>query len=474
MRVLPILILALLAPLPAIIMLVRASHGICPPPQANIAERLEVNWDLTWGGMSSEAVYAVDLCGDYLYAAGMTWSFGAGGSDILLLKVDRRGSVVWARTWGSSELEEARDLCVNQSYVYVAGGCLLKFNEEGGVEWAKTLLRDGDPLTIQAVEVVGDGVYVGSREYVLAKLRDGGSLEVEWALNLTSALRPTIIRAQGEGVLVAYKGGRSLAKFSSRGELVWAKQLDVVIGGLYATGNAIYVTGTSYSAIHPTAAILKLNSDGSLAWSRRWGYSEFEEGRAVYVVEDEVYVGGGSGPSDEGFILVLDSEGNLLYEYVYGDGGIETFEDLLAYNGRVAAVGRTWSTSRSLREVEGSFASIEVSAETLALDTSEVELELENAEGSVTSPEGSTTYAGSGDALMAVFGISSIEAVYELGDFPSPFTLGGVANVTFVVGETGSHGLFGLGARTTDVLGAIGVAYALGLASESGYCYWVT
>ena len=64
--------------------------------------------------------------------------------------------------------------------------------------------------------------------------------------------------------------------------------------------------------------------------------------------------------------------------------------------------------------------------------------------------------------------------VRTLAAFPSPFTLGGVANVTFVVGETGSHGLFGLGARTTDVLGAIGVAYALGLASESGYCYWAT
>ena len=54
--------------------------------------------------------------------------------------------------------------------------------------------------------------------------------------------------------------------------------------------------------------------------------------------------------------------------------------------------------------------------------------------------------------------------------FPQPFTSGGIANVTFVVGETKSHGLYNLGARTVDVAGAIGVSYTIGLSSNLGIC----
>jgi len=54
--------------------------------------------------------------------------------------------------------------------------------------------------------------------------------------------------------------------------------------------------------------------------------------------------------------------------------------------------------------------------------------------------------------------------------FLQPFTSNGIANVTFIVGETKSHGLYNLGARTVDVTGAIGVSYTLGLASNLGMC----
>ena len=64
-------------------------------------------------------------------------------------------------------------------------------------------------------------------------------------------------------------------------------------------------------------------------------------------------------------------------------------------------------------------------------------------------------------------------AAYSLSDFPTPFTLEGEANVTFVIGETREHGVFGFGARTIDVLGAIGIAYTVGLASSGGVCDWL-
>lgn len=56
------------------------------------------------------------------------------------------------------------------------------------------------------------------------------------------------------------------------------------------------------------------------------------------------------------------------------------------------------------------------------------------------------------------------------GSFSQPFTSRGIANVTFIVGETKSHGLYNFGARTVDVIGAIGVSYTIGLSSNLGIC----
>jgi len=67
-----------------------------------------------------------------------------------------------------------------------------------------------------------------------------------------------------------------------------------------------------------------------------------------------------------------------------------------------------------------------------------------------------------------------IPAEYSLADFPTPFTSDGSSLVTVVIGETAGHGAFGLGARTVDVLGAVGLMHTIGLASDAGVCNWVT
>ncbi|HXU00695.1 MAG TPA: SBBP repeat-containing protein, partial [Polyangia bacterium] len=54
----------------------------------------------TWGGPADDRASAVarDAAGN-IYVVGTTDSFGAGGSDILILKYGSTG-LEWARTWG--------------------------------------------------------------------------------------------------------------------------------------------------------------------------------------------------------------------------------------------------------------------------------------------------------------------------------------------------------------------------------------
>ena len=56
----------------------------------------------------------------------------------------------------------------------------------------------------------------------------------------------------------------------------------------------------------------------------------------------------------------------------------------------------------------------------------------------------------------------------NLTDFPKPFVGGKYMHTAFVIGDTFSHGCFGFGARTIDVLGAVGISARLGLDAEEG------
>ncbi|RLG17225.1 hypothetical protein DRN63_03195 [Nanoarchaeota archaeon] len=55
-----------------------------------------------------------------------------------------------------------------------------------------------------------------------------------------------------------------------------------------------------------------------------------------------------------------------------------------------------------------------------------------------------------------------------LSDFPMPFVMNGTANYTIILGDSGDHGCFNLGARTVDALGSILISAKLGLEAEQG------
>jgi len=80
-------------------------------------------WNRTWGGIDRDygVVPAVDSS-DNVYVSGGTDSFGAGSWDAVLVKYDSSGVQQWYRTWGGSNEDNGRGVAVDSSdNVYLAG-----------------------------------------------------------------------------------------------------------------------------------------------------------------------------------------------------------------------------------------------------------------------------------------------------------------------------------------------------------------
>lgn len=103
-------------------------------------------WEKTFGGPDSDGAYSMCKTIDSGYIlAGYTKSFGAGGSDIWLIKTNINGDTLWTRTYGFSGDECA--YCVKQTgdSGYIVSGTmnsgqyawLLKLDANGDTAWTK-------------------------------------------------------------------------------------------------------------------------------------------------------------------------------------------------------------------------------------------------------------------------------------------------------------------------------------------------
>jgi len=80
-------------------------------------------WYRTWGGNDEDEGYRVVVNStDNIYLVGSTWSFGMGDGDMVLVKYDGNGVQQWSRTWGGVNLDYGRGTAVDSSdNIYLAG-----------------------------------------------------------------------------------------------------------------------------------------------------------------------------------------------------------------------------------------------------------------------------------------------------------------------------------------------------------------
>jgi hypothetical protein len=129
-------------------------------------------WTMTCGGTAFDALYSVQpTAGSGCLAAGETESFGAGDRDVFVIRTDAAGDTVWTRTFGGAAREEGSSIRPTSDGSYVVVGStasygtgdvdvyLVKLGGNGDSAWTRAF--GGPDWEIgKAVEQTTDGGFV--------------------------------------------------------------------------------------------------------------------------------------------------------------------------------------------------------------------------------------------------------------------------------------------------------------------------
>ena len=129
-------------------------------------------WTKTFGGSAWDEGYSVQQTTDGGYiVCGTTGSFGAGRTDVWLIKTDENGDTIWAKTYGGSDTEYGLSVqqTADSGYIITGwtwpfdgweDGLLIKTDENGDTLWTRTFSESPAADAGYSVQQVADKGYI--------------------------------------------------------------------------------------------------------------------------------------------------------------------------------------------------------------------------------------------------------------------------------------------------------------------------
>jgi hypothetical protein len=278
----------------------------------------QIGWTKTFGGADSDWARSVQQTNDGGYiVAGVTDSYGAGGTDAWLIKADADGIKEWDQTFGGTGWDRANSvqqtsdggyIVAGFTYSYGAGGrdaWLIKTDSLGNKQWDKTFGGIGwdDASSVQQTT---DGGYIvagetgsygaGSGDVLLIKTDPAGNMQ--WYKTLGGS---------------DYDAGRCVQQTGD--------------GGYIIVGNTL-----SFGAGSTDVWLIKTDANGVKEWDETFGGSSTEHGKSVQQTADGGYIiGAYSEASDilgDAWLIKTDANGNKEWDETFGGPGYDADEFL--------------------------------------------------------------------------------------------------------------------------------------------------
>jgi len=340
------------------------------------------------GGKNDDGGHSLIQTSDGGYAiAGFTSSFGAGSSDAYLVKLDADGNLQWTKTIGGPASEEGNSLIQTSDGGYVIAGFtesfgagetdvyVVKLDANGNLQWTKTIGGKGWDAGLSLIQT-SDGGYAiagyttsfgaGDYDVYVVKLDAKGNLQWTKTIGGTKDDRgASLIQTSDGGYAIAGyitsfgAGGGDVyvVKLDAKGNLQWTK----TIGGpadeigfsliqISDSGYAIAGYITSFGAGGGDVYVVKLDANGNLQWTKTIGGPGDEAGYSLIQTSDGGYaIAGatqsfGAGKKEDVYVVKLDANGNLLWtKTIGGENDDRGFSLIQTSDGGYAIAGTTSS-----------------------------------------------------------------------------------------------------------------------------------
>lgn len=274
----------------------------------------------TYGGEFDDEAAAIVASPDGGYAiAGTTSSFGAGGYDFWLIKVDENGNMEWNKTYGGTEFDVVAALVCTADGGYVMAGetrsygegesdfWLVKVDSSGNLQWNKTFGNQTADIATCVIQTNDGGYALGgywlendaSEDGLLVKTDSSGN--VQWTRTYGGAEGERV-----DSVIQTSEGGYALAG----------------------------VTDSYNDERKPDFWLVKTDSNGIMEWSKTYTEQNTDSAKSLIQTSDGGYTLAGFvrqaiiDPSDV-WVINVDSTGNPVWNVTWEPGGYAMFDGMI-------------------------------------------------------------------------------------------------------------------------------------------------
>jgi hypothetical protein len=342
-----------------------------------------------WGNsliQTSDGGYAI---------AGTTTSFGAGLSDAYLVKLDANGNLQWTKTIGGKDFEDGYSLIQTSDGGYAIAGTtksfgaggddvyVVKLDATGNLQWTKTIGGKKDDVGLMSLIQTSDGGYAiagattsfgaGLSDAYLVKLDANGTLQ--WTKTIGGPgyeIGHSLIQTSDGGYAIAGStqsfgaGGDDVyvVKLDANGKLQWTKTIggpkdDWGISLIQTSDGGYAIAGStqSFGAGNYDVYVVKLDANGNLQWTKTIGGKSWDAGMSLIQTSDGGYAitgytqSFGAGGEDV-YVVKLDANGNLQWtKTIGGENDDRGFSLIQTSDGGYAIAGSTQSFGARGRDV---------------------------------------------------------------------------------------------------------------------------
>lgn len=286
----------------------------------------------------SQFSHICDASSDAVYVGGSSCVLPGVNCDMHIIKIDKTsGELIWdeSEDFGNNGYDEIDGLEVRDDGIYCGG-------------WAQALQTGLWQTDIGLWKLDSEGTTLWTEVYG----EQGTSDHQDGHFVVQDGVITTTGMAYGTSVTNLFNGRSFISQYSTA-DGAFIDSTDFVNDSLTAfiyvenplgmttDGSNFYITGytTPTNLDNWQIFVSKFDADLNKVWTTNYGGSISESARGIVVHDERVYVAGltsspeitASGDGDA-LLLVLDTDGNMIADYVWGGDSLDTFRDLVIHD----------------------------------------------------------------------------------------------------------------------------------------------